>query len=335
MKFKEIPIKDIVPGDSMRENINPELSELSDSIEKYDIIQPILVTPLVAGKYKIISGHRRFAAMKQRNEFTIPCIIRSDFSRKDEVYISLVENIQRRELTPSEILSVYNKLKSEDKTFTQIKFAKLIGKSSTWVANQFKYVELYEILKDEGIPQSVLDSFSVNHLKQLWKVPKEDRVKVGKKASKAANGKEKSKILQKAISFNDVYKFGQSDDYSEFYDFVNKINPYVAGDTGLLITFDDKATREKFLRQVWDYRRTEILQIILPFWARDRLKRLIFLLDELLKEGEDEKLKLIKEEIVEIYDEGNKYLKKYKRDIVDRIKPYDKLVPKILDEAKA
>ena len=88
MIFKHIPLETIVTKENIRSEADDELGDLMNSVERYDIIQPILVVP-EDGKYVIVVGHRRFAAMKARNEATIPCVIRDDVVEGDRVWIQL------------------------------------------------------------------------------------------------------------------------------------------------------------------------------------------------------------------------------------------------------
>ena len=63
MTFKHIPVGLIYKKDNIREELETELGDLQASIEQFDMLQPILVRP-VGNKYEIVSGHRRYAAMK-------------------------------------------------------------------------------------------------------------------------------------------------------------------------------------------------------------------------------------------------------------------------------
>jgi len=93
--FKEIPIDKIIVNKNIRTDPDGELGGLMETIEKYDLLQPVLVMPK-DDHYELISGHRRLNAMKARNEATVPCVVRNDFSEKSIPFIKLIENVQRK-----------------------------------------------------------------------------------------------------------------------------------------------------------------------------------------------------------------------------------------------
>ncbi len=83
-----------------------EMMQLKDSIEKYGILNPLIVRPVVDGVYEIISGHRRKYAAEQLGYRKIPVIIR--VMKDDEAILSMVDsNLQRERITPSEKAQAY------------------------------------------------------------------------------------------------------------------------------------------------------------------------------------------------------------------------------------
>lgn len=100
--FKDHPFK--VLGDI-------EMIELKQSIEKYGILNPIIVRPLPEGVYEIISGHRRKFAAEKIGYRKVPVIIRC--MKDDDAIVSMVDsNLQREHITPSEKAHAY-KIKYE------------------------------------------------------------------------------------------------------------------------------------------------------------------------------------------------------------------------------
>ncbi len=88
-----------------------EMIELKQSIEKYGILNPIIVRPLPEGVYEIISGHRRKFAAEKIGYRKVPVIIR--YMKDDDAIISMVDsNLQREHITPSEKAHAY-KMKYE------------------------------------------------------------------------------------------------------------------------------------------------------------------------------------------------------------------------------
>lgn len=149
MTFNYLPVGKIVKKRNIREEYEDELQDLSDSIEQFDIIQPILVRP-VDGKYEIVSGHRRYAALKLRGDPLIPCMIRDDISDADLVYIQLVENTHRKQMSAWELVNTFDRLKAANPGLTNAGIARKLGRSTTWVANQYGASTLAEKMARSG-----------------------------------------------------------------------------------------------------------------------------------------------------------------------------------------
>ena len=80
---------------------NEELQIMAESIRDYGVINPILVRPLEAGGYEIISGHRRKAACEKAEIDTIPAFV-SDMNRNAAVIALVDSNLHREHILPSE-----------------------------------------------------------------------------------------------------------------------------------------------------------------------------------------------------------------------------------------
>lgn len=122
------------------------LAELTVSIEKNGIMQPILVRPIAGGKYEIIAGERRFRAAKSAKLKEVPVLIRTDVSDQKALELALVENIQRENLNPLEEALGYQRLMSEFK-YTQDKLSTVVGKSRSHVANLLRLLSLPQGVK--------------------------------------------------------------------------------------------------------------------------------------------------------------------------------------------
>lgn len=85
------------------------LSELSDSIRKQGVFQPIIVRQSKVSGYEIIAGERRYRASKMAKRTTIPAIVR-DLNEEEMMEIAVLENLQREDLTPLEEAQAYNTL---------------------------------------------------------------------------------------------------------------------------------------------------------------------------------------------------------------------------------
>ena len=116
------------------------LSELAASVKMHDIIQPITVTKLPAGKYRIIAGERRFRAAKIAGLKDVPVYIR-DAKDSELLELALLENLQREDLNAIEIALSYKRL-MEELDYTQEQVAERMGKERSTVTNYIRLLKL-------------------------------------------------------------------------------------------------------------------------------------------------------------------------------------------------
>jgi ParB family chromosome partitioning protein len=121
------------------------LTELAESIQKNGIMQPIIVRPGAGGKLEIVAGERRWRASKLAGLETVPVIIR-DITNKQALELALVENIQRKDLSPLEEAIGFQRL-IEEFDYTQEELAATVGKSRSHVANLLRLISLPEEVK--------------------------------------------------------------------------------------------------------------------------------------------------------------------------------------------
>lgn len=121
------------------------LNELSESIEKHGIMQPIVVRVVAMNKYEIIAGERRWRAAKLAKLATVPVIIREVDDLK-ALELALIENIQRADLNPLEEAAGYQRLMDEFH-YTQEKLSPVVGKSRSHIANLLRLLKLPEMVK--------------------------------------------------------------------------------------------------------------------------------------------------------------------------------------------
>lgn len=115
------------------------LEELSESIKRYGLIQPIVVTKK-DGYYEIIAGERRWRACKKAGLKEIKAIVREDDERKNKE-ISLIENIQREDLNAVE-KAMGMKVLMEEYSLTQQQISEILGKSRSSIANTVRILNL-------------------------------------------------------------------------------------------------------------------------------------------------------------------------------------------------
>lgn len=126
--------------DQPRRNFDQEaLEELAASIKEHGVIQPIIVTPK-GDKYEIVAGERRFRASGIAGLSEVPVIIRS-MTDQNQLEISLIENIQRRDLDTIETATAYAKLRDQF-NLTNEQIAERVHKSVSAVMNTMRLLKL-------------------------------------------------------------------------------------------------------------------------------------------------------------------------------------------------
>lgn len=116
------------------------LSELAASVKMHDIIQPITVTKISNGKYRIIAGERRYRAAKIAGLTDVPVYIRETKDSK-VLELALLENLQREDLNAIEIALSYRQL-MEELDYTQDQLAERMGKERSTVTNYIRLLKL-------------------------------------------------------------------------------------------------------------------------------------------------------------------------------------------------
>ena len=171
-----IPIIDIDPNrEQPRKKFDEQaLNELADSIRIYDVVQPIIVTP-VGKRFMIIAGERRFRASQIAGKKDIPAIIRK-YTDQEIKEISLIENLQREDLTPIEAARAIRTSMTEF-NMTQEIAADRIGKSRSAVANTLRLLTLNE----DVIALIESGRLSAGHARTLVVVPPKDQYQLALK----------------------------------------------------------------------------------------------------------------------------------------------------------
>jgi ParB family chromosome partitioning protein len=142
-----LPIEQVLPNPiqpriDMKED---GLKELATSIKEKGLLQPILVRRK-EGIYEIIAGERRYRAARIAGLQDIPAIIR-DADDRECLELAMIENLQREDLNPIEIASVYRRF-VDDFDYTHEGLAKKIGVERSSVSNYIRLLKLPEWVKD-------------------------------------------------------------------------------------------------------------------------------------------------------------------------------------------
>ncbi len=216
--LKNLNINEVEPNRLQpRKNFNQEaLEELAESIKKYGVIQPIVVTKQ-EDYYEIIAGERRWRASKLAGLTEIPVIIRENDQRKNKE-IALIENIQREDLNAYEkALGIKNLM--EDYSLTQEEVAKILGKSRSSIANSVRILNL----NPDVLEFAKQGKLTEGHCKALMAItdPKkqyETAVRMIEKGESVRQAEKKARLKKKSpgvdakyqILFNDIEDSFQS-----------------------------------------------------------------------------------------------------------------------------
>lgn len=140
-KILEVPINEVEPNrEQPRKHFDEEaLEELSESIKKYGLIQPIIVTKKDE-YYEIIAGERRWRACKKAGLKDIQVIVRENDEKRNKE-IALIENIQREDLNAVE-KAMGIKVLMEEYSLTQQEVSEILGKSRSAIANTVRILNL-------------------------------------------------------------------------------------------------------------------------------------------------------------------------------------------------
>jgi len=137
-----IPIDQIVVNKQQPRHVFEEelITELSESIKTYGLIQPLTVRKINVNEYQIISGERRFRASQLAGLKELPVYIRTA-NDNEMLELALVENIQREDLNPIEIGISYQRL-SDECGYTQEQLSERIGKKRSTISNYVRLLKL-------------------------------------------------------------------------------------------------------------------------------------------------------------------------------------------------
>jgi len=128
------------PKQPRRDFDQQSLNELATSIKVHDIVQPVTVSQLPSGKFRLISGERRWRAAKLAGLVDIPAYIRQA-NDQQLLELALLENLQREDLNAMEIALSYKRMMDE-LNHTQEQVAERMGKERSTVANYVRLLKL-------------------------------------------------------------------------------------------------------------------------------------------------------------------------------------------------
>ena len=234
--IKIIPVEQIKPGSwQARKNFDAkDLEDLSNSIKSKGILSPILVTQSNEKNdtsYDLIAGERRWRAAQMAKIHEVPCIVINDVDANSASVMSLIENIQRKDLNAIEEAQGLNELINQH-NYTQESAGKIVGKSRVYITNSLRLLKLSEkilsFIKDNKL--------SVGHARLL--IGREDALEIAQI------------IIKDSLSVRDLEKFLKN--FSQKKPSPNKADPNIVSISkklsdhlGLNVKIDFKEENQK------------------------------------------------------------------------------------------
>jgi len=182
------------------------LMELADSIKNYGLQLPILIQPFVLPepyKYRIVAGHRRYAACATLLGWTtIPALVNfKELSNEETQFLNLVENINRQDLTQLEAAFILQRF--VDNGYSCYELASKLHKSIGWIQAQLTILEL-----NPAIQTQVIDSrLNIDNIDYLASFPLEEQEAIFKALKQGKHIKSKRETrpyLRRRPKRNDV-----------------------------------------------------------------------------------------------------------------------------------
>ncbi len=189
-----IDIDRILPSEQQpRKSFRDEsLQELADSIKEKGVLQPVIVSRVGDGTFRLVTGERRWRAAALAGLKKIPALVK-DVASKDSLEIALIENIQREDLNPMETADAFKRLMN-DFNLTQEELSGKIGKDRATISNYLRLLKLPSEIKSlirDG-------SLSLGHAKAILGIERRD------KQIEAAR-----KIIKKGLSVREAEAFSK------------------------------------------------------------------------------------------------------------------------------
>lgn len=147
-----------------------DLDGLKQSIQEHGILQPLVVSPLEDGRFRLIAGERRFTAARQLALPTVPTIVRT-VEAHQRLELQIIENLHRKDLNPLEEAESYQRLITEF-GLTQDQVAQRVGKSKSAINQTLRILDLPAALKKDV---QTSEHFSKSVLLEIAKQPTQER----------------------------------------------------------------------------------------------------------------------------------------------------------------
>ena len=216
-QVEEIDISLIISSPfQTRKNFN-DIKELSESISKYGLLNPIILQEQKEGKYDLIAGERRLCAMKYLIMKKAPAIVRNIEIEK-HMFLTIIENLQRNNLNPVEEARAY-KLILEKKQYTHEQLANELGKSRSHISNILRINNLTEEEQQKLLQENLTFNQIRNILSQ--KVNPNTNLNLDKMSSKS---NDVLKHLSKIFSSKKITSISKNNNHKITFEFQNLNN---------------------------------------------------------------------------------------------------------------
>jgi len=166
LSFKQIPIgRIVIPKVRASSRLTDEQRAFFEgTVEKYGVLQPIVVRPLGRGRYELIAGKTRLEELKKKGEKQVEAKV-VQASPKDAMLMHLAENFARGSVDPISTAKVIRKALNEGASLEEV--AKIFNHSIDWVkftTSLLKLPEVYQAALKEG-------KLNVTHIREALKLP--------------------------------------------------------------------------------------------------------------------------------------------------------------------
>lgn len=192
-----LDIDRIFPGEQQpRKTFRDEpLKELAASIKEKGILQPVIVSRVGDGSFRLVTGERRWRAASLAGLKKIPALIKNVASR-DSLEIALIENIQREDLNPIEAAEAFSRLIIEF-NLTQEELSDRVGKERATIANYLRLLKLPEEVKTF----IYAGSLTMGHAKAILSLDgKSHQIEAARKIVKKGLSVREAELLAKKLS---------------------------------------------------------------------------------------------------------------------------------------
>lgn len=137
----------MVDGNIRKSHDAKNLEELSNSIKKHGVLQPIVIQPQPDGRYVLLIGERRLIAAKQAGLNEIPALLQDRELKQNEILETrLIENLQREEIDPLDEAEAYGQLVEMGYSVSRV--ARRVGKSRYYVFKRLRLLKLHPKLRE-------------------------------------------------------------------------------------------------------------------------------------------------------------------------------------------